>query len=103
MSTQRILKQASVEETDKLPEPPKMYRVLLHNDHFTTMEFVVNVLKEVFRKTRQEAVQIMLDVHKEGRGIVGIYSYDVARTKVDLVRRRARLEEFPLKCTCEQA
>lgn len=103
MSTERILKDTTNSKEKDLVMRPSLYRVIFFNDHFTTMEFVVIVLKDIFQKTRQEAVQIMLDVHRDGQSIVGIFSYDIAKTKVDLVRRRAREEEFPLKCTCEKA
>jgi len=103
MSAERILKQP-VEVSEEISiKKPSMYKVLFYNDHFTTMDFVVTVLGDVFRKTRQEAVQIMLEVHKKGRGVVGIFSYDVARTKAELVKRRARQEEFPLRCTVEKS
>ncbi len=82
---------------------PQMYRVVLHNDDYTTMEFVVRVLQAVFHKPLIEATKIMLDVHKKGRGIVGLYTYDIAATKVSLVRQMAEKEEFPLKCTMEKA
>lgn len=89
------------EEKTDLREP-EMYRIILHNDHYTTMEFVVEVLRTVFHKTLPEATKIMLDVHQKGRGNVGVYAYDIARTKVAQVLAMAREEEFPLKCTMEQ-
>ena len=82
---------------------PEMYRVVLHNDDYTTMEFVVEVLVTVFHKDIISATRIMLDVHRKGRGLVGTYTYDIARTKVDQVHRMAREREFPLKCTMERA
>lgn len=83
--------------------PPRMYRVLLHNDHFTAMEFVVDVLVGVFHKPAREARRIMLDVHRRGSGVCGVYSYDIARTKVARVLTLAREQEFPLQCTLEEA
>jgi ATP-dependent Clp protease adaptor protein ClpS len=83
--------------------PPRLYRVVLHNDHYTTMEFVVDVLVGVFHKPAREAQRIMLDVHRRGSGVCGVYSYDVARTKVARVLALAREHEFPLKCTYEEA
>jgi ATP-dependent Clp protease adaptor protein ClpS len=83
--------------------PPRMYRVLLHNDHFTTMEFVIDVLVAVFHKPAREARRIMLDVHRRGSGVCGVYSYDIARTKVARVLTLAREQEFPLQCTFEEA
>ncbi len=82
---------------------PEEYRVILLNDDFTTMEFVVSVLMTVFHKAVPEATRIMLDVHKKGRGIVGIYTYDIAVTKVNQVHTLARQNGFPLKCTMEKA
>jgi ATP-dependent Clp protease adaptor protein ClpS len=84
-------------------ETPKMYRVLLLNDHYTTMEFVVEVLMKVFHKAVPEATRIMLDVHKKGQGTVGVYTRDIAETKVSLVHSLAREREYPLRCTCEEA
>lgn len=80
---------------------PEMYRVVLHNDDYTTMEFVVEVLMRVFRKPIIEATKIMFDVHKKGRGQVGVFTYDIATTKAHQVRRLAAEREFPLKCTVE--
>jgi ATP-dependent Clp protease adaptor protein ClpS len=82
---------------------PKMYRVVLHNDHYTTMEFVVEVLVTVFAKPAQEATRIMLDVHHRGSGECGVFSRDIARTKVAQVHALARQHEFPLRCSYEEA
>ena len=90
-------------DNDQQLEEPKMYRVLLHNDHYTTMDFVVAVLMKVFRKRIAEATAIMLDVHQRGKGLCGIYTYDVAVTKVAQVDRMAKAQEFPLKCSYEEA
>lgn len=84
-------------------QPPKMYRVVLHNDHYTTMEFVTGILVKIFHKTAREANRIMLDVHRSGSGVCGVFSYDIARTKVSQVYHLARAQEFPLKCTFEEA
>ncbi len=80
-----------------------MYTVLLHNDNYTTMEFVVLVLVQVFRKSIDDATRIMLNVHRRGIGVCGQYTYEVAETKVDTVTRMARQEGHPLKCTLEKA
>lgn len=80
-----------------------MYQVVLHNDNYTTMEFVVEVLKTVFHKSPVESHAIMMSVHKKGRGIVGLYSYDIAATKVEQTRAMAKRHGFPLKCTMEEA
>ncbi len=84
------------------PREPKMYRVILHNDHYTTMDFVVDVLVKVFHKPAVEATKIMLDVHRRGRGVCGIYTYDIAVTKVNRVQTMAKMREFPLRCTMEE-
>ncbi len=92
------------EETEEeldIKEPPK-YRVLLHNDNFTTMDFVVHILESVFNKNSMEAVQIMLNVHKKGIGVCGVYTMEVAETKVEMVHSLARSNKFPLKCSMEE-
>ena len=76
--------------------------MLLHNDDYTTMEFVVMVLVTVFAKNSDEATRIMLNVHHQGIGIAGVYTREVAETKVAIVHRLARRHQFPLKCTLEQ-
>ena len=81
---------------------PGRYRVILLNDDYTTMEFVILILVEIFRKTQEEAVAVMLEVHKKGRGVAGIYSKEIAETKVDEVHKKARENEFPLRCTIEK-
>ena len=81
---------------------PRRYKVLLHNDDYTTMEFVVYVLKKVFHKTDAEAHYIMMSVHKNGIGVCGVYPKEVAETKVAMVRHLARKEGYPLKCTMEE-
>ncbi len=85
---------------DQLKEPD-MYRVILHNDHYTTMDFVIEVLIKVFHKNIEDATKIMLDVHKKGKGMVGVYTYDIAKTKVSLINQMSKSKEFPLKCTYE--
>jgi len=88
---------------DSVLQEPKMYRVILHNDHYTTMEFVVEVLMIIFNKPAAEATKIMLDVHKKGAGMCGVYTYDIASTKVAQVHHMAKSKEFPLKCSLEEA
>jgi ATP-dependent Clp protease adaptor protein ClpS len=86
---------------EELTEPP-MYKVLLLNDDYTTMDFVVDVLKYVFYKSTEEATRIMLNVHNNGVGVCGVYPYEVAETKVNTVDALAREHGFPLKCTMEK-
>jgi ATP-dependent Clp protease adaptor protein ClpS len=89
------------ETQDVVTEPP-FYKVLLHNDDYTTMEFVVEVLMFVFRKPPEEATRIMLNVHHQGAGLCGVFPYELAETKVDTVEKLARDRGFPLKCTMER-
>jgi len=84
-------------------QEPRMYRVLLHNDDYTTMEFVIGILVEVFHKSAEQAAAIMLSVHEKGVGVCGVYPHEVAETKVAAVHSRARRAGFPLKSTMEEA
>jgi ATP-dependent Clp protease adaptor protein ClpS len=84
----------------KLAQPPK-YAVILLNDDYTSMEFVVEVLQRYFGKSEEEAVQIMLRVHHQGRGVAGVYSRDIAETKAMQVEQAAQARGFPLKCQVE--
>lgn len=86
---------------EDLKEPP-MYRVLLINDDYTTMEFVVEILMRVFKKPVEDATRIMLAVHQQGSGVCGVYTYEVAETKVDTVHTLTREHGYPLKCTMEE-
>lgn len=81
---------------------PRLYKVIMHNDDFTTMEFVVEILKTVFNKDLNTSNKIMMDVHKSGRGIVGIYPYDIATTKVAIALDMAKEEGFPFNITVEE-
>jgi ATP-dependent Clp protease adaptor protein ClpS len=87
--------------SDQKLERPRMWRVLLHNDDYTTQEFVVWVLESVFRKPRMEAVEVMMRVHLSGIGVAGIYTHDVAETKLKKTRQIAEEQEFPLLVTME--
>jgi len=80
---------------------PKMYKVLFHNDDYTPMEFVVSLLENIFRKSKEQSTQIMLKVHHDGVGLVGVFSSDIARTKQMQVQEMAKSHEHPLKCTVE--
>src|SRR3982751_1047568 len=84
-------------------EPPRMYQVVLLNDDYTPMEFVVMVLQEYFNRDLETATQIMLKIHHEGRGVCGVFSKDVAATKVELVLAAARRGGHPLQCIMESA
>ena len=86
---------------DDVREPP-MYRVLLHNDDYTTMDFVVEILMLVFNKSPEEAVNIMLNIHRKGIGLCGVYTFEVSETKVETVHAIAHEHGFPLKCTMEK-
>jgi ATP-dependent Clp protease adaptor protein ClpS len=81
---------------------PSMYKVLMLNDDYTPMEFVVHILERFFNKNRQEATRIMLHVHRRGVGICGVYTYEVAETKVTQVMDIARQHQHPLQCTLEK-
>ena len=89
-------------ETDQEVDEPPMYKVMILNDDYTTMEFVVEVLEYVFQKSAEEATRIMLNVHRSGVGVCGIYPFEIAETKVDTVDNLARENGFPLKCIMER-
>ncbi|MCL2128259.1 MAG: ATP-dependent Clp protease adaptor ClpS [Treponema sp.] len=82
---------------------PEEYRVILLNDNYTTMDFVVEILMAIFHKNEADANRIMLDIHKKGKGMVGLYPWDIAATKADQVHAAARENEFPLRCIVELA
>ncbi len=94
--------QVVAESETRLKKPP-LYKVLLHNDDFTTMEFVVYVLQSVFGLDESEAIHIMLKVHLEGVGIAGVFTYEVAEMKAAKVAELAQAQEYPLLCTVEEA
>jgi len=93
-------------EEHKKPEiqvkEPKLYRVIIYNDDYTTMDFVVMILMRIFNKNREEAIQIMYNVHNLGSGIAGTYCWDIAQTKMFQARRMARSSGFPLKFSMEE-
>ncbi|MFP6598143.1 MAG: ATP-dependent Clp protease adaptor ClpS [Candidatus Hydrogenedentota bacterium] len=80
---------------------PKRYKVLLHNDHYTSMEFVIMILESIFRKSSTQSVEIMLNVHETGIGIAGVYTASIAETKIKIVHQAAEKQGFPLKCSME--
>jgi ATP-dependent Clp protease adaptor protein ClpS len=81
---------------------PQMFKVLLHNDDYTSMDFVVEVLTGIFHKTHDQAEQIMLQIHEKGKAICGVYSFEIAQTKAQQVKQRAKQNEFPLLATIEE-
>ena len=89
------------ESTETDFKEPEMYKVVLLNDHYTTMEFVVEIIRSIFHKSNGEATKIMLDVHKKGKGVVGVYPLDIASTKIWQVKEKAKEKKFPLECVLE--
>ena len=93
-------------ETDTLVrdriELPKKYKVLMHNDDATPMDFVIQVLKGIFRKSQAEAIYLTLQIHNEGIGLCGVYTKEIAEAKVEIVRNTALQNQFPLSCTMEE-
>jgi ATP-dependent Clp protease adaptor protein ClpS len=87
--------------SDQKVQQPRLWRVLLHNDDYTTQDFVVWVLESIFNKPRGEAFAIMLNVHRSGLGLAGVYTHDVAETKLKATRQAAEEHEFPLLVTME--
>jgi len=91
-----------LERTKLAPKEPERYKVLLLNDDYTTMEFVIEILETVFQKTRTEALRIMMQVHNQGHGVCGAYSHEIAETKVSMVHELARQHSFPLRASFER-
>ena len=89
--------------TERKLQKPKLYKVLLHNDDYTTMEFVVYVLIAIYHRSETDAVQIMLHVHKNGVGVAGVYTREVAETHVAQTEALAKEHEYPLRCSIEEA
>lgn len=92
---------AAVAETAEEVEEPKLYKVLIHNDDFTTMDFVIYVLRTIFHHRETEAVRLMLQVHNQGHGHAGTFTREIAETKVSEVTSLAQAHEYPLLCTME--
>ncbi len=100
---QSQFEEAPVAESEEKTEEPPLFKVLLHNDDYTTMDFVVHVLQTIFNMPEDQAIQVMLNVHVKGIGVAGIYTYEVAEMKVAKTTAMAREQEFPLLCTMEKA
>ena len=83
-------------------EEPQMYRVILHNDDYTSMDFVVDILIRIFHKTHTQAEQIMLQIHEKDKAVCGVYSFEIAQTKAEQVKQLAKQNEFPLLATIEE-
>lgn len=96
-----LIKDKPASKTNDKTKEPEDFKVVLLNDHFTTMEFVVDILIEIFHKSAEDADRIMMDVHRKGKGIVGVYTWDIAITKAQQVHDAARENEFPLRCIVE--
>lgn len=103
MSTEetKLGEESLTAELTDLREPP-LFKVILHNDDYTTMDFVVMILEDIFGKNSAEATQIMLNIHHQGRGVAGVFTKEVGETKVLLVHQLARENQFPLKCSLEK-
>lgn len=91
-----------VEKVKREIKKPKNFKVIMHNDDFTTMEFVVAILNDIFNKNIEEANKIMMEVHKSGKGIAGVYSYDIAISKASKAMTIAKEEGFPFKLTVQE-
>ncbi len=104
MSKETPAGDSRIEEEGRSKEAtPPLYRVLMHNDDFTSMEFVVEVLETIFRKNPTDANRIMLNIHFKGLGECGLFPHEIAETKIDRVHEMARHEGFPLRCSMEEA
>ena len=99
---ERVKDKPASKSTEKFKEPD-LFKVILLNDNYTTMDFVIEVLVVIFQKDMLDAHRIMLDVHKKGKGVVGVYTWDIAATKAEQVHAAAEANEFPLRCIIEPA
>lgn len=103
MSDSKNQREESVLERDSIEvEEPCLYKVLLHNDDYTTMEFVISILETIFHRSIADATKIMLNVHNEGIGIAGVYTKEICETKISVVHQLAKKNEFPLRCSMEK-
>ena len=82
-------------------EKPKFFKVVMHNDDYTSMDFVIEVLQSIFHKESAEAISLMLQIHQRGQALCGLYPFEIAETKVEKVHKQARAAGFPLRCTLE--
>ncbi len=96
------LDDAVITESKQKVEKPPLYKVLLHNDNYTTMDFVVVILITVFHHSEGDAIRIMLQVHHKGMGVAGVFTHEIAETKIAQVTELAKEHEFPLLCTMEE-
>jgi len=103
MATKQPTGDLAIETSKVKPKLPSMYKVLLKNDDYTPMEFVVETLQRFFNKTREQATQIMLQVHTKGVGVCGVYPKDIAETKMNQVLKNAQESQHPLQCVIEPA
>jgi ATP-dependent Clp protease adaptor protein ClpS len=101
-NTDLALPEVDEDTKQELKEPPK-FSVILHNDDYTTMEFVVEILARFFALTKDKALRVMLEVHKKGKALAGVYTFEIAETKISQVHQEAKARGYPLKCTMEPA
>lgn len=99
--TRKSVSPKTKDKTKEKVKEPRLYKVLLHNDDYTTMEFVVEILVRIFNKSVENAMHIMLNVHNQGIGVCGVYPFEIAETKMEAVHKLARQKNHPLKCTME--
>lgn len=101
--TKTIMTPKLSKATGKQPRKakPNSFKIFMHNDDYTTMEFVIEVLQSIFHKESAEATMLMLQIHRRGQALCGLYPFEIAETKVDKVHRQARAAGFPLHCTLE--
>ncbi len=92
----------TIEESQAKVEEPSLYKVLLLNDDFTPMDFVVDLLKKLFHHSETKAMEIMMQVHNQGAGVAGVFDFETAETKMHIANQTAQKHEFPLKCTIEK-
>jgi len=101
-NTSPEIEEGILSSTKDETKEPSMYKVLLHNDDYTAMDFVVEILMTVFNKAMEESILIMMNVHRQGIGICGLYTFEVAETKMNSVHALAREKGFPLRCSMEK-